>query len=120
MNNVTNDTIRECEYVTITATVWAYSDLDSGDFFITSNPSDPSWVYIGSVNSTVEDGIDELVVETVLPEGLMQAVRVNFHYRTDKDLSPCLMGSWDDVDDMSEFYKNAQYVDENSFSLTCD
>lgn len=51
----------------------------------------------------MEDGIDELVLETVLPEGPLQAVRVNFHYETDEDLSPCLMGGWDDVDDMSEF-----------------
>lgn len=89
-----DDLIREGEYVTIVATVWAYSPQDSGDFFVATNPTDPSWQYIGSVNATQEDAADELVLETVLPKGLIQAVRVNFHYRTDEDISPCLGGRY--------------------------
>lgn len=75
---------------------------DSADFFITTSPSDPSWEYIGTKNATVEEAAEDLSIEMILPNGLMQAVRVNFHYRSPEDISPCLNGSWDDVDDLSE------------------
>lgn len=102
-DDVSNKTMKVGEYITATATVWAYSILDSADFFISSDISNPSWVYIGSVNATVEKSVDELSVETIVPEGLLHAVRVNFHYRTDEDITSCLGGSWDDVDDLGKF-----------------
>lgn len=102
-DDVSNKTMKVGEYITATATVWAYSLLDSADFFITSDINDPSWVYIDSVNATVAKAIDELSVETIVPTGLVHAVRVNFHYRTDEDITDCLGGSWDDVDDLGKF-----------------
>lgn len=97
-------TIREEEYVTIIATVWAYSANDTAEFWITSNPINPSWDYIGSLNVTVEDTTEEIKMEVRLSKGPTQAVRVVFHYLSNANLTACPGGSWDDVDDLGELF----------------
>eukprot|EP00804_Cyclotella_cryptica_P028860 CCRYP_008443-RA/>CCRYP_008443-RA protein AED:0.06 eAED:0.06 QI:0/0.93/0.88/1/1/1/17/370/2761 len=100
LDGPSNDTIREEGYITIIATVWAYSSTDTAEFWITSNPSNPSWEYVGSVNATVEDAIEVIQMETRLSKGLTQAVRVSFHYLSNASMTACPGGSWDDVDDL--------------------
>jgi hypothetical protein len=101
-DKVASKWIREKEFVTITASVWSYSPEDSADFWITTEPSNPVWKYIGSVNSKMRDRKEQLKVETKLSRGTIQAVRVSFHYFANETITPCLERPYDDVDDLGK------------------
>jgi hypothetical protein len=102
MNETSSGTITEDEYITIIATVWAYDTEDIADFWITRNASNPTWEYIGTLNPTTSDELEELEMEVKLSAGPLQAVRVTFRYDSNVTSSPCNGGSWEDVDDLGK------------------
>ncbi|KAL7526584.1 hypothetical protein ACHAXR_001553, partial [Thalassiosira sp. AJA248-18] len=83
----------------IEATVWAYGDggSDTADFYYASDATNPEWIHISSV---VPDGGGEkkVTIQYTLPEGNLQAVRVNFRYEGSE--SPCSGDKYDDADDL--------------------
>jgi hypothetical protein len=95
-----NQWIREKEYITIKAYVYAYFPSDEADFWMTSTPSNPQWEYIGSLSAT-KYGKDLLEMEVRLSKGRTQAVRVSFHYSSNIT-EPCLLQPYDDVDDLGK------------------
>ena len=83
----------------ITASVFAWSSgaSDTADFYYSSDAANPSWHYIGS--KTPEGGGEQEVKMTyTLPEGEIQAVRVQFRFGG--TLGPCSYGSYNDRDDI--------------------
>ena len=83
----------------ITASVFAWSSgaSDTADFYYASDASNPSWQYIGS--KTPEGGGEQEVKMTyTLPEGEVQAVRVQFRFGG--TLGSCSYGSYNDRDDI--------------------
>jgi len=83
----------------IEATVFAYDDGsdDTADFYYAADANDLSWQFIASISPTGGKR-QQLKVEYTLPDGDLQAVRVNFRYSGSK--SPCSGGSYDDADDL--------------------
>lgn len=84
---------------TIVATVYAYNDGSENyaDFYYAENAYDPSWSYIGTVQPT-RGGIQQLMMEYVLPEGEVQAVSVRFRHLG--SVSSCMEGGFDERDDL--------------------
>eukprot|EP00970_Alexandrium_tamarense_P011795 scaffold2570_cov223-Alexandrium_tamarense.AAC.21 len=91
--------LTEGEYVTLSATVWSYDENDHADFWYTNEvSSNATWIYIGSVNSKLENSQEVIKVDFILPQGSMQAVRVNFEYGGDP--TSCGGTSYTDTDDL--------------------
>lgn len=84
---------------TIVATVWAWASgaSDTADFWYSEDASNPSWQYIGSVTPP-GGGAQELKISYDLPQGLTQAVRVQFRYGG--NIGSCTSGSYNDRDDV--------------------
>lgn len=83
---------------TIVATVFPFYDgtFNSADFYYASE-TNQEWTFIDSVWLMV-GGLQDLVVEYILPPGELQAVRVNF--RSSPGSGPCTGGNWDERDDL--------------------
>lgn len=47
-----NGDIQVGDYITVIANVFAYNTNDRADFWYTNDAYNPSWQYIGSINST--------------------------------------------------------------------
>eukprot|EP00569_Conticribra_weissflogii_P003759 CAMPEP_0171330948 /NCGR_PEP_ID=MMETSP0878-20121228/2361_1 /TAXON_ID=67004 /ORGANISM="Thalassiosira weissflogii, Strain CCMP1336" /LENGTH=1637 /DNA_ID=CAMNT_0011831367 /DNA_START=195 /DNA_END=5108 /DNA_ORIENTATION=+ len=90
----------EGSLIEVTATVWAwnYGDTDSADFYYTSDALNPEWLYIGTVPAG-GGGARELKVQYILPEGELQAVRINFRYKG--SVSVCSGGNYDEADELA-------------------
>ena len=84
---------------TIVATVYAYSDgsEDYLDFYYASNANYPQWVLIGTVQPS-QGGFQELMMDYTLPDGDVQAVRVNFRHMGSE--SNCTEGGLNERDDL--------------------
>jgi len=90
----------------IKARVYAYQtgNEDMADFFYTSTPEDPIWIYVSSAPAPSGGFVNVLSEEFVLPSvgaGARAAVRVNYRW-TGESLyaSSCSGGRFDDVDDL--------------------
>jgi len=81
--------------------VWAWSNgsADTADFYYAANANDPVWEFIESKRAGGPD-LQTLKVQYSIPDGLLQAVRVNFRYLGSRKRSACSRGTWDDVDDL--------------------
>jgi hypothetical protein len=84
---------------TIVATVWAWGSgaSDTADFYYAIDASNPSWQYIGS-KTPEGGGAQEIKMAYNLPQGSVQAVRVQFRYGG--VVGYCTSGSWNDRDDL--------------------
>ena len=84
---------------TIMSTVYAYSDgsEDYADFYIASDAYNPSWQYIGTLQPS-QGGVQVLKIEYTLPEGVTQAVRINFRHLG--NVNNCTQGAFNDRDDL--------------------
>lgn len=84
---------------TIMSTVYAYGDgsEDYADFFFASDAYNPFWQYIGTLQPS-QGGIQVLKIEYTLPEGVTQAVRINFRHLG--DVNNCTQGTFNDRDDL--------------------
>ena len=93
--------LRAGELATIVATVHAYSDVDTANFFYATDASNPVWVYIGSKNPTVSEGLDDIEMTYTIPGSGsdIQAVRVQFAYGGPVTI-PCHLGSYSERDDV--------------------
>ncbi len=82
IRSVDNNDMTEGSLVEVIATVWAWNngDTDSADFYYASDALNPKWFYIDTVPAG-GGGARELKVQYTLPEGDLQAVRVNFRYK---------------------------------------
>ncbi len=80
-------------------TVWAYSEYTSDWLHVyhAANAGDPVWQPVGSIVS-VKPGEQVLSVSFTLPEGNLQAVRGVYAY--DTRATPCLIGGFNDHDDL--------------------
>jgi hypothetical protein len=91
------------EVVTITATVWCWSTgtSDRIDFYYASDAANPVWNQIGSRQTCPGGGLQTVTASYALPQGAIQAVRVNLMYGSNvASAAKCVSGSYDDVDDM--------------------
>mmetsp|Transcript_27577 Transcript_27577/g.50257 ORF Transcript_27577/g.50257 Transcript_27577/m.50257 type:complete len:149 (+) Transcript_27577:635-1081(+) len=81
--------------------VWAWStgSADTADFYYAANANAPVWEFIESKRAGGPD-LQTLKVQYSIPDGLLQAVRVNFRYLGSRKASACSGGRWDDVDDL--------------------
>jgi len=79
--------------------IWAWNDgsADTADFYYATNANAPIWEFIGSKRAGGPD-LQTLKVQYSLPDGPLQAVRVNFRFLGSQ--SSCSRGNWDDVDDL--------------------
>jgi hypothetical protein len=95
-----NDDLVEGGRATIIASVyaWATGASDTADFYYTSDASNPQWQYIGSVTPP-GGGEQEIMMSYNLPQGLNQAVRVQFRYSG--SVGFCTSGSYNDRDDLA-------------------
>jgi len=87
----------------IKARVYAYQtgEEDMADFYYTSTPEDPVWIYISSAPATSGGFIDIRSDEFTLSSSGMQAVRVNYRWIGESIYtSSCSEGQYDDVDDL--------------------
>jgi hypothetical protein len=87
---------------TIIATVWPWysGSSDYVDFYYASNSANAQWVYIGTKKPS-GSGLQEIKMSYTLPQGINQAVRVNFRYRGVQGANgACSKGSYDDTDDL--------------------
>lgn len=98
LDSESGDDIAEGDYITISATVFAYNSNDRADFWHTSNPVNPSWNYIGSIYAEESNSTEVIEVEYILPHGLDQAVRVKFDYQG--NVSDCRESNYGDIDDL--------------------
>ncbi len=87
--------------VRIDVEVYVYDEtLESVDLYYTSDATQPSWTYITTIRPS-QSGSQILSAEYRLPEGSMQAVRVNHQSRWQPaPASPCSYGNQDDHDDL--------------------
>lgn len=112
-----NDNIEMAEYdaVTVSASVWSTMPDDlHADFYYTSTPEQPNWVYIDTKTTTLTGELEVLDVDYNLPSGANQAVRVRFRYQG--TVGPCPAGNYrnyGDADDLVFAVKSA------SFSIGC-
>jgi len=85
--------------VEVEATVWAWSTGSSNDadFYYAADANNPSWTYIGSLAPS-GGGAQVLTTQYTLPNGALQAVRVNFRYNSPE--GSCSAGSYNDRDDL--------------------
>lgn len=93
--------LQEGAVVAIEVKLWAWDDgsADTADFYYASNANGPTWEYIGSVGAG-GSGLRILQAQYRLPDGPLQAVRINYRYIGD-GASECSGGAWDDVDDLA-------------------
>jgi hypothetical protein len=95
--------LTEGEIAIITATVWCWGDgtSDSADFYYASDASNPVWTSIGRTPCP-GGGKQTLAMSYTLPQGAIQAVRVNFMYLAGTPgPDKCVSGDWDDTDDLA-------------------
>ena len=92
----------EGEVVTITATVWCWSDgsEDFIDFYYASDAESPVWNQIGGRQSCPGGGEQTVTESYTLPQGSVQAVRVNIMYKSSEAADGCVPGGYNDVDDL--------------------
>ena len=83
----------------ITASVFAWSTgaSDTADFYYTSDASNVEWQYIGSV-TPLGGGEQDVKITYTLPQGITQAIRVQFRFRG--VVTTCTYGSYNDRDDL--------------------
>lgn len=79
---------------------WPYQNGsgDTADFYHAADANAPTWEYIGSLPAG-GSGLRTLAVQFSLPNGPLQAVRVNFRYLG--SVGECSGNTWDDVDDLA-------------------
>jgi len=95
--------LTEGDEVTITATVWCWSDGSSSfiDFYYASDASNPVWDQIVPRQRCPSGGQQTMTASVVLLQGSLQAVRANFMYGSgDPGENSCTSGNWDDTDDL--------------------
>jgi hypothetical protein len=85
---------------TVVATVYAYNDgsEDYADFYYARDAYNLTWEYIGTVQPS-QGGIQELMVQYIIPDGVTQAVRVIFR-QLGNATSSCSEGGYKDMDDL--------------------
>jgi hypothetical protein len=91
------------ELVTITATVWCWSTGTSDyiDFYYANDATNPVWNQIGLRQTCPGGGLQTVTASYTLPQGAIQAVRVNLMYGSNTPTAAkCVSGSYDDVDDL--------------------
>ncbi|KAL7443021.1 hypothetical protein ACHAXM_008755, partial [Skeletonema potamos] len=98
--------LTEGEVVTIEATVWCWSTgtEDFIDFYYASNVANPVWIQIGQRQTCPGGGSQVVTATYTLPQGAIQAVRVNLMYGASgvASAAKCVSGSgYDDVDDLA-------------------
>jgi hypothetical protein len=96
-----NESMAEGQIVTITASVYAYDTNDRADFYYTADAFNPSWVYIGSLQSLAEGDTEDLQIEFRLPRGSNQAVRVKYDY--EGNITTCQESVSNDESRVSKF-----------------
>ncbi|HEV2175895.1 MAG TPA: hypothetical protein VGW33_01620 [Terriglobia bacterium] len=86
--------------VTVTATVWAYSNgsQDALDLYYAANANSPTWTAIKTGIVPPAGGAQTLSATYTLPSGSLQAVRAQFRYLG--SASSCTTGSYNDHDDL--------------------
>jgi len=79
--------------------IWAWNggSADTADFYYATNANAPIWEFIESKRAGGPD-LQTLKVQYSLPDGPLQAVRVNFRYLGSQ--SSCSRGNYNDVDDL--------------------
>jgi hypothetical protein len=101
INEASNNVMTVGQRITIIASVYAWSTgaSDTADFYYTSDPSNPNpiWQYIGSVTPP-DGGEQDLKISYTLPQGAIQAVRVQFRFGG--TIGTCVYGSYNDRDDL--------------------
>ena len=96
---------KEGDTVTVTADVWCYGNgaADYIDFYYTSNAaaSNPVWTQIGSRQQCPGGQAQTVSTSYQLPQGGLQAVRVNLMYGSgNPGANKCTSGNYDDTDDL--------------------
>ena len=93
--------LRAGELATIVATVHAYDESDTADFFYATNASDPVWAYIGSASPTAR-GLGDIEMTYTIPGwgSDIQAVRVQFGYYNGASSNPCDSDPYNERDDV--------------------
>ncbi|KAL7507478.1 hypothetical protein ACHAXN_004659 [Cyclotella atomus] len=83
--------------------VYAYDEnADAADFYYTTNPSNPTWILIGTSRPSGR-GAQSIKIRYTLPAGELQAVRVVFRYQGSASTSSpfnCPTSGYDDIDDL--------------------
>jgi hypothetical protein len=86
--------------------VWSFYNLlesDVLDFYYTSSPASPSWVYVGSVALGSPQGIRVGSTSFSLPPGGQLAIRANMRRKPllgANTPSTCTAGQYNDHDDL--------------------
>jgi len=113
--------LTEGDEVTITANVWCWDTGSSDyiDFYYAGNAANPVWNQIGA-RLPCPGGQSQTVSRNfVLPQGGLQAVRVNLMYGSGTPgTNKCTSGSYDDTDDLVISVKSnpeMQGVSESAF-----
>jgi hypothetical protein len=87
----------------ITTKLYVYStSQDFVDYYYTTNPSSPTWVYLGT-DSPPGTGMQTVKKQFTLASGSVQAVRVVFRWNGNASTSnpfTCPSSGYDDVDDI--------------------
>ncbi len=94
----------EGDEVTISADIWCWNTgtQDFIDFYYASDAANPVWTQIGARQQCPGGGAQTVTASYTLPEGGVQAVRVNMMYDGSSTVTAasCTNGSWDDTDDV--------------------
>ena len=96
--------LTEGEVVTIEATVWCWDTGSSDyiDFYYASDASNPVWNPIGLRQQCPGGGSQTVTASYTLPQGAIQAVRVNLMYGSNTpSAAKCVSSGYDDVDDLA-------------------
>ena len=100
--------LTEGDDVTITATIfcWDNGSSDHVDFYYASDASNPQWENIPGRVQCPGGGIQTVFKSYTLPQGQVQAVRVNLMYGENTPENSCVSGDWDDADDLAFVVKS--------------
>ncbi len=95
--------LTEGDIVTVTATVYCWNDGsdDNIDFYYASDATNPVWTQIGARQPCPGGGVQTVTASFMLPQGSLQAVRVNLMYGSNTpSVYNCVAGNYDDTDDL--------------------
>ena len=100
-----SDDFKEGDTVTVTADIWCYGNgaADYIDFYYTSNAASlhPVWNQIGPRQQCPGGQAQTVSASYTLPQGGLQAVRVNLMYGSgNPGINKCTSGNYDDTDDL--------------------
>lgn len=102
VSSASGDDLTEGEVAMITAQVWCWGDgkSDFVDFYYASSATDPVWNFIER-KQCPGGSAQNVSTSYTLPQGAIQAIRVNLMYEETTPIDNCASGSFNDIDDLA-------------------